>query len=159
MKTVSKMASPWATDVLQRSFTSPMKTILHVLILTVIVLLDSHDALAGGLCELTLGQTDYFNREVVTFDVFRIANTGSLSQPVELKVWLKTPGQPPIALLNVGGDGSVVLPVSFDENFGPVDLFIVTSGFTRGVYEVGCRLLEPITSELLAEDLNSFALR
>ena len=66
------------------------------------------------------------------------------------------PKVPPISFVNVGTDGSLVLPAGTDVDLGPVPLFTVTAAMPRGNYEFSCRTLDPVTGELLTEDLNPF---
>ena len=54
--------------------------------------------------------------------------------------------------MNLGADSSLVLPAGFDIDFasliGPVELFTIDNVlFPSGTYEIGCRLLNPITGE------------
>ncbi len=58
-------------------------------------------------------------------------------------------------LVNIGADETFVLPIGFDQNFGPLPLF-PAADMPPGNYEFSCRLLDPITKKLLAEDLNTF---
>ena len=46
----------------------------------------------------------------------------------------------------------------FNQNFGPLTLFTVNSGFPCGPYVFNCRILNPVTGGLLAEDLNPFTI-
>jgi len=63
---------------------------------------------------------------------------------------------PPIGVVNVGADGSLVLPAGTDVDLGPLPILPVTAALPRGDYEFSCRMLDPVTGELLAEDLNLF---
>jgi hypothetical protein len=108
-------------------------------------------------CDIQLNQVNYNDGETVTADVFRYANNTGAAVALEWKVWLGIPSIPPIGAINLGADGSFVLPDGTDADLGPlVDLLPVTAALPRGAYELSCRFLDPITGELLAEDLNSF---
>ena len=55
-----------------------------------------------------------------------------------------------------GFDGSIVLPLGFDNDFGPLPLFTVAPGSPRGDWTWGCRLSDPTTGETLSESLLPF---
>jgi hypothetical protein len=116
-------------------------------------------ATTGPLCQITLNQPSYRNGDRVEATMLRVANIGTSSQAVELKIWLKVPGLSPWSLLNVGADGSVVLPAGFTQNLGPATLFTLDTSYPRGDYELSCRLRDPVTGELLSEDRNPFNVR
>ena len=59
-------------------------------------------------------------------------------------------------MINAGADGSIVLPPGFDHDFGPLALLPVTPGLPGGSWELNCRLLDPVTGEELALDVNPF---
>jgi hypothetical protein len=116
-------------------------------------------ATTGPLCQITLNQPSYRNGDRVEATMLRVANIGTSSQAVELKIWLKVPGLSPWSVLNVGADGSVVLPAGFTQNLGPATLFTLDTSYPRGDYELSCRLRDPVTGELLSEDRNPFNVR
>ena len=78
-----------------------------------------------------------------------------------MKVWIGTPipGLPALSIFNVGADGSFVISPGFDQDFGPLPLFLVSADLPRGTYEFSSRMLNPITGELLSEDLNPFEIQ
>ena len=111
-------------------------------------------------CDIQLNQLTYVDGDTVTADVYRYANLTSLPIALEAKVWRGSPaGEPPISFTNLGSDGSVVLPPGTDVDVGPLPLQPVTSAMTRGSYEFSCRMLDPVTGELLAEDRNFFEIQ
>ncbi len=108
------------------------------------------------VCEIQLSQSQYQNGDTVTADVFRIANTGIENARVEMSFWLEVPTIPPVQILKVGADGSLVLPPGLDVDVGPLPLFPIGPAFPRGTYGFHCRVVDPITLKKLAEDLNLF---
>ncbi len=110
------------------------------------------------VCDIQMSQESYTAGDIVTASVFRISNPDIDSVSVELAVWLKVPAISPISFVNVGADGSVVFPSGFDQDYGPLPLF-PAAGLPPGNYEFSCRLLDPITKKLLAEDLNTFQIQ
>jgi glucose/arabinose dehydrogenase len=106
--------------------------------------------------EIQMSNSRYLEGETVTATEFRVENTRATIAKVELKVWLKVPGLQPISFLNLGGDGSALLPAGTNQNLGPFSLFAVTSGSIRGTYEYSSRLVDPVTGGLLSEDFNTF---
>ncbi|MCP4765124.1 MAG: CHRD domain-containing protein [Gammaproteobacteria bacterium] len=117
------------------------------------------DVVSTPTCDIQLNQSSYVDGDTVTADVFRIANLTAASLAMEWKVWLGVPGVSPIEAVNVGADGSIVLPAGTDEDFGPLLILPVTADLSPGSYELSCRLLDPVTGELLAEDLNVFEIQ
>ena len=107
-------------------------------------------------CDIQLNQLTYVDGDMVTADVFRIANPTAASLALEWKVWLAVPGLSPIGIVNLGADGSFVLPAGTDVDLGPLPLLPVSAALPRGNYELSCRMLDPVTGELLTEDLNPF---
>jgi hypothetical protein len=107
-----------------------------------------------------LNQTSYTNGQPVVVPVFRFANTSAntstVAEAVEIKVWLEVPGVAPIPFLRSGAYGSVVFPAGLDANLGPFTLFTVAPALPRGTYALSCRLLNPVTGKLQSEDLNTF---
>ena len=107
-------------------------------------------------CDIQMNQATYIDGDTVTANVFRIANQTTNPIATEMKVWLGAPGIPPISLINVGSDGSLVFPVGTDVDLGPVPLLPVSAALPRGNYQLNCRLLDPITGSLFWENLNNF---
>ena len=118
-----------------------------------------HTARRPAGSPLTLVRMDhmaYGNGDTVTIDLSRLANLGSSTTAVELKMWMDWPGGGPIPFANAGASGSLVLPAGFDDTHGPIPLFTVPAALVRGEYAMGCRLLEPRTGGLLYESLAGF---
>ena len=111
--------------------------------------------------DIKLSKATYLDGETITASVFRLANPGPAPVAVELKVWLGTPipGLAALPIFNVGADGSLVLPANLDLELGPFPIFPVSAELQRGTYEFSSRMLDPITGELLSEDLNSFTIQ
>jgi hypothetical protein len=107
-------------------------------------------------CTVQLSRTTYGNGDDVVVSRFRIANIGAVPVPIELKIWLGVPGFSPVSLVNAGANGSLVLPVGFDYDPDPYTLFQVVPGHPRGAYELGCRGLDPVTGDLMAQGVSPF---
>jgi hypothetical protein len=114
------------------------------------------DVVSAPTCDIQLNQVAYVDGDTVIADVFRVANLTSAPVAVELKVWQGLPDSPPISFLNIGADGSFVLAAGADIDRGPFPLLSVTPDLPRGTHEISCRVLDPVTGALLAEDLNNF---
>jgi hypothetical protein len=110
-------------------------------------------------CDIQFNQTSYGNGNAVVMQVFGFSNPTAAQQRVEVKIWLEVPAAAPIGLLNIGADGSFVLPPGYNANFGPATLFTITPQFPRGSYAVQCRFVDPVTGRLQAEDLNPFVVQ
>ena len=50
----------------------------------------------------------------------------------------------------------LVLPADTDADIGPIPLLSIIPGFPRGYYRQDCRLLDPLTGETTANDINRF---
>ena len=107
-------------------------------------------------CDVQLNQSSFIDGDTVTADVFRLANLSAELTPVEWKVWIGIPGLPPISLVNAGANGDLVLQPGTDFDFGALPLLPVSMVLPRGNYEIGCRILDPITGAPIWEDLNDF---
>jgi len=103
-----------------------------------------------------MSKANYVNGDTVTAQILRLANPATISVAIEIKVWFEAPTSPPITFVNLGADGSVVLSAGFNQDFGPRALFQITPAMPRGPYAFSCRIIEPVTGELLTEELNVF---
>jgi hypothetical protein len=124
--------------------------------------LDAVLAFASGFAPsiaISVTKAAYVNGEAVLASEFKLRNPNSQNVPVEIKLWLDVPGQPPISLINLGADGSLSFPANFDQNLAPLQLFAVDPSFARGAYSVGARVIDPITGELYSQDVNPFVLQ
>lgn len=110
-------------------------------------------------CDIRLSQPLYVDGETLTADVLRLAKPSGDPVAIELKIWLELSGIPPVSLVNLGADGSFVLAPGNDIELGPLPLLPVNASLPRGDYEFSCRMLEPVTGELLWEDRNPFEVR
>jgi len=108
---------------------------------------------AGVGCDVQLSQAVYHNGDMFSGQL-RLTNRVSVAVPVEIKVWLRVPSSQAYPLANVGADGSVILPPLLDTT-APLNVFQVTAPVPRGVYELGCRLLDPTTGLLLSAGVGS----
>ena len=106
-------------------------------------------------CDIQMSQATYVDGETVTADVFRFTNPTAAPIAVEWKGWLGVPGIPPIGIINLGADGSFVLPPGTDIDLGPLPL-LEAAALPLGEHELSCRFLNPTTGRLLMEDRNFF---
>jgi hypothetical protein len=110
------------------------------------------------VCDLQLNQMTYSDGDTVIANMFRLENHRPGPVATEIKLSLEVPGVA-VSLLNVGSNGSVMLPSGFMEDFGPLPLFQVIPAFPRGSYELTCRILDPTTGRVLAADQNPFVIQ
>jgi hypothetical protein len=110
-------------------------------------------------CDIQLNQATYIDGETVTLDVFRLANLTAAPIALEVKFWLGLPAGSSISVINQGSDGSLVAPTGWDIDLGPLPLLPVSSSLPRGNYEFSCRMLDPVTGELLTEDRDFFSIQ
>jgi uncharacterized protein (TIGR03437 family) len=109
--------------------------------------------------EIEMTQNIYTLGQMVTASRYRLKNPRAAPAFVELKVWWEDSRLVPTRVVNQGADGSYVLPANFIYDFGPVSIFQVSSSMPPGNYEFSSRVIDPVTGELLSEDLNPFAIR
>jgi hypothetical protein len=109
--------------------------------------------------EITMSSFVYAESDTIIVSEFRMINPGSAPVPAECKVWLRLPGLAPISILNLGTDGSFILPPGLNQNLGPFQFLVVSAGTPRGPAEFSSHLQEPVTGMLMHEDRNPFFIR
>lgn len=114
---------------------------------------------AAPQCDVQMSQPVYSDGETITANRLRLANASSSALAVEIKIWLEAPATPPKSLVNTGADGAFQLAAGTDFDLGPVTLLPLTATLPRGAWVFGCRMLDPVTGELLVQDLNLFDVR
>lgn len=102
---------------------------------------------------LQTNKTTYLPTETVGSSFFRLENPATTPVPIELKVWLRQPATTLVPILNLGSDGSLSLPGEFQTDSGAWRL---ADASLSGSYELGARMLDPVTGRQLCEDLNPF---
>lgn len=106
-------------------------------------------------CDLAVNAKDFVPLETVEAGVL-FRNGSGTGRAVEAKVWIETADGFLVSAINVGANGGTFLPAGF-EQLSPVSpLFAVQPSTVLGDWQVGCRLLDPITGETLASDLDTF---
>ena len=118
------------------------------------------DLLAGRQhCAVTVDQPAYVNGQTVVVPSFGLINEATASAAIEVKMWLGGKSIAPVGLVNAGATGTVQLPAAFDQNLGPFALATIGAAWPRGEYELGCRLLHPVTGKLLSETIVPFSVK
>jgi hypothetical protein len=103
----------------------------------------------GPRCSVRTTQRSYGVGDVVGLSQLRIENPTSQPRFVEVKMWLRLPDGNLVPGRNDGADGSIVVPAGAVQNFGPLDVMGVSPELAQGVWEFGCRLLDPVTGQQL----------
>ena len=111
---------------------------------------------AAPFLEIRMNKACYLNGDTVTATSYRLANPTAGTVAIELKVWQGSPGADPTSFDNEGFDGSLQLTPGFDQDSGPLDLFMVTPDLPRGTYEFSSRVLDWITGKQLSVRRNLF---
>ena len=88
-----------------------------------------------------------------------LENRRAATRAIEFKLAIDSRGLEPAGLVNVGAAGDWRLPGHFDQTYGPFPLFAVTPAWPRADYEVVCRLLHPLSGELLSESAAPFTVQ
>lgn len=107
-------------------------------------------------CDTAVAAQDVLPGEPVLVELV-IRNDGPVERPIEIKVYARDPNGQDVSFVNVGYEGSSILQP------GDVFAFPRTTVFALpplapplGTFEVGCRLLNPVTGETLVEDQDFF---
>ncbi len=106
--------------------------------------------------DIRLSRHVYEPGESVTAESYWISNPSGYDREVEVKTWLAASGQSLAAVGQHGLDGLLTLPAGLDRDFGPVSLFLLGTGFKAGSYQFNARAIDPVTGDILAQDLNPF---
>ena len=106
-------------------------------------------------CEVQLSQSSYGDGEVPTVTRLRFANPGSVAVDARLQVEIIPPqGAAPTFQL----DENAVLPAGFDLDAGSNAANPVVVEQLRGTYSMRCRILDPNTAAVIAENVATFRL-
>jgi glucose/arabinose dehydrogenase len=103
-------------------------------------------------CSVRLDKSTYRRGDTVRADVLEIANLSDASVAVETRIWFQAPDAPAIMIPRGAADRSIVLPSSYSENAGPLNVFTVALDAAPGDYMFGCRFLDPASGALRSED-------
>ena len=107
-------------------------------------------------CNIELNREKLINGDTVTANILSFVNPSAAPVAIELKMWLGVPDISPLPVTNVGSDGSFMLPAGTVVDLGPAPLLGISASLPRGSYEFSCRMRDPVTGELLAEERNFF---
>jgi hypothetical protein len=114
------------------------------------------NAAAPPSIDLEMSASTYAPSEPVGVVAARLSNPAPVERPIELKTWLLLPSGEAAPLTSSGVDGTYRLAPGYLEDFGPLELF-PQGRLPAGRYELDSRLLDPVTGEILSEDLNPFS--
>jgi len=106
--------------------------------------------------DIRLKQHVYEPGETVSAANYWISNPSGHNREVEVKTWLATSGRFPTYVGKAALDGLITLPAALDQDLGPCPLFSLGADFKEGSYEFNTRVIDPITGDTLAQDVNSF---
>jgi hypothetical protein len=94
----------------------------------------------------------YASRNDVTARSLVIENPGPSERAVEAKIWLRHPDGQEVPLRNDGVDGALLLPAGFRADYRFPWIMTIDEHTVRGIYELGCRLVDPVTGRQFHED-------
>ena len=112
---------------------------------------------ADPVVEVQLGKRSYRQGETVSVSSFRVSNSSIQSREVELKAWMALPGMMPISL-DLSVDDSLNLAAGLDQDYGAMPLLKISLDAPSGTGEANARLIDPVTGNVLSEDLNPFTI-
>ena len=85
-----------------------------------------------------------------------LARLDVVPHPSRLRVQLLFGNLFTAEIVDVGADGTFVLPAGFDNDFGPVSLFNVAPPLPQGTWSMRCALEHPASGVVLAEGFFPF---
>jgi hypothetical protein len=106
-------------------------------------------------CDTSVSARDFIPTEPIRIGL-EVANNQATARPVEVKVWIQEGDGSFISAVNLGANGGVFLGANERTTFAQQPLFTVGPATPLGNWTVGCRLLDPVTGETLAEDQDAF---
>lgn len=107
------------------------------------------------VCDAAPAEATYSDGENVSGTIQLTTSRRPGAVPVEAKLWLELPDGTVYGLINQGTDGTLKIAPGHDE-VSPFTLFTVAHWMPRGVYSLGCRLLDPVTGGLKGETIRPF---
>lgn len=106
-------------------------------------------------CDLLPTAMHYMSGQPVAADV-RVSSRQDSPVALEVKAWLQPPSGPAVGLFGVGTNGTfVVAPGQDITTQMPLD---PAQTALRGLYALGCRVLDPLTAETLSEAVYWFSI-
>lgn len=106
-------------------------------------------------CDTSVSAKDFVPLETVEVGLL-FRNGSATGRAVEAKVWIERADGFLVSAINVGANGGTFLAGGFEQLLPQSPLFAVQPSTLLGDWRVGCRLLDPITGETLASDLDTF---
>jgi hypothetical protein len=113
---------------------------------------------AKPVVDIQLERKTYRQGDAVGSRAFWISNPSDQSRNVELKTWITLPGMQPIPLDDLGVDEIPSLQPGFNQNYGVVPFMRISRDAPAGTCEVGARLIDPVTGDILSQDINPFTI-
>jgi len=108
--------------------------------------------------DIRMSRQAYDPGDTVTASACWISNPSPQNQVVELKTWVAVPGLYPIPVESEELKGTLTMPAGLDKDYGSLPLFEVTGDLPAGTCYLNARMVNPVTGDLLAEDINSFTI-
>ncbi len=109
----------------------------------------------GLRCDTSISARDFAPFETVEVGLL-IGNGSAIDRPIEVKIWIERADAMLISAINLGADGGTVIGAGAEHVFPAMPLFSVGPTTILGDWQIGCRLLDPVTGETLASDLDGF---
>jgi len=110
-------------------------------------------------CTVELNQPVYLDGDEVIATSMRLTNPTSQAISVQGWLWFDRPDAAPYRMPGILPEGTFELPPESDQELGPVTLATVTANLPRGSYAFDCRLIDPVTTDYVATDVNPFELQ
>jgi hypothetical protein len=113
---------------------------------------------AKPVIDLQLNQSSYLRGDTVQIKSLWISNPSQQSQLVEAKTWIALPGMQPVSLAVPNVADSISLSPGFNQDYGTTPILNISRISPLGSSLVGARLLNPVTGEVVSEDLNALSI-
>jgi len=112
-----------------------------------------HTPAPGVLCDVETDAATYTTGEQVVLSTLRYANQTGAPLPTRLRLQISFETLFTGDLVDVGAGGGFSLPAGADLQLGPLPLLVVQAGMPRGSWAFRCALEDPLTGDVLAEDV------
>jgi hypothetical protein len=107
--------------------------------------------------DVQLERQSYQRGETVNVATFWISNASTQSRDVEVKTWIALPGLLPIPL-DLSATDTLTLAAEFAQDYGAASVLRLSTNAPAGTGAVNARLLDPLTVDMLSQDINLFTI-
>ena len=108
-------------------------------------------------CDTSINGKDFIGGEAAKVG-FSLRSNQAINRAVEIKVWIERGDGLNVAAIRRGADGTQPLTAGQFVVFPAGTLFVANPSLPLGNWAVGCRVIDPVTGDILASDRDVFKL-